>query len=133
MTYAKRDCHLDLFHLDSSRLFMGLKHREVVGVGIYDPENRWDMGVEDSDALLFNQCQKTFRFLLGDDELNLDRKRTGQFKKSGFVQYVMPPKPRHGFKCRAAANAEFIRLLHQPFPYEMMVMAMTLVHIKSQE
>jgi hypothetical protein len=45
----------------------------------------------------------------------------------------MPSKSRHGLERRATADAEFIRLLHQPFPYEVMVMAVTLVHIESEK
>src|ERR1017187_2540828 len=105
----------------------------IVGVGIDHAEARRDLGVEEPDVLLLNQRQKPLCFLVGDDELNLHGERARQFKKGSLVQCVMPSESRHGLKRRASADAEFIRLLHQPFPYEVMVMAMTLVHIKSQK
>jgi hypothetical protein len=44
---------------------------------------------------------------------------------------MMPSESRHGLECRTTADAQLIRLLQQPFPCEVMVMAMTLVDIKS--
>jgi hypothetical protein len=43
----------------------------------------------------------------------------------------MPSESCHGLERGTAADAKFIRLLHQPLPYEVMMMAMALVHIKS--
>ena len=86
--------------------------------GLITPKARRDMGVEESDLLCVNQRQQPLRFVVGDDELDLHRKCARQFEKVRLVQYVMPPESCHGLKCRAAADAEFIRLLQQPFPYE---------------
>ena len=80
-----------------------------------------------------NQRQQPFRLFVGDDEFDLHCKRAGQFEEVRFVQHVMPSESRHGLERRAAADAELVRLLQQPFPYELMVMAMALVHIKSQK
>jgi hypothetical protein len=80
-----------------------------------------------------NQSQQAFRFFVGDDELDLYRECAGQFKEELLVKHVMAPETRHSAESRAAADAELVSLLEQPFPYEPVVMAMTLVHVESQE
>src|ERR1700676_4787818 len=114
-------------------LFAIFDRRGIGSVGVNHTKSRRDMGVKKPDLLRVNQRQKPFCFFVGDDELDFHRKRAGEFKKVRLVQVVMPSESCHGLKRRATADAELIRLLQQPFPYELMVMAMTLVHIKSQE
>jgi hypothetical protein len=58
------------------------------------------MGVEEADLLLVNQRQQPLCFFVGDDELDLHRKRAGQFKKVRLVQHAMSSESCHGLERR---------------------------------
>ena len=39
------------------------------------------------------QVEYVLRLLIGDDELDFNRQRSGQFEELGFIQLMMTPKP----------------------------------------
>jgi hypothetical protein len=80
-----------------------------------------------------DERQQPLGFFVGDDELDLHREHACQFEKSRLMQHVVSSESCHGLKRRAAPDPEPVRLLEQPFPHEVMVMAMILVHVKSQK
>ncbi len=91
------------------------------------------MRVEKPDLLLVDQQQQLFCFLIGHDEFNLYRKFAGEFKEPRLMQRVVPAESADGLESRTAANAKFIRLLQQPFPNKLMMLPVSLVHVKPQE
>jgi hypothetical protein len=44
----------------------------------------------------------------------------------------MPTEAGHGLEGGAAANAELVALLEQPFPHEAAVVSMTFMHVEAE-
>ncbi len=71
--YPRRNRRLERRRRERSGLFKWRRRRRILGIGVDYAEMRRDLGVEEPDVLLFNQRQQPFRFIVGDDELDLHR------------------------------------------------------------
>ena len=96
-------------------------------------EVRRDARVEERNVLLMDQVKEVLRFLIRDDELNLDCERSSEFEKSVLAKLVAPSKAGRRLEGGAAMNAMRGGLNEKPFPQELAVMAISLVNVESQE
>jgi hypothetical protein len=76
------------------------------------------------------QLEELLRLLGRYNELYLDRESPCELEEARLVQDVMAAEASHCLESRAAANAELVALLEQPFPREVTVVPMTLMHVE---
>jgi hypothetical protein len=76
------------------------------------------------------QVEELLRLLGRDNELYLDRESPCELEEARLVQDVMSAEASHRLEGGAAADAELVAVLEQPFPREAAVVPMTLMHVE---
>src|SRR5579864_8006514 len=110
-----------------------VRGRRVGSIRVQDPEGCRNARIEEAHRILTQVREEPLRLLLGHQKLNFDGERAGELEEVILVQHVVAAEPRHGTKCRAAANAEAVGLLEQPFPHQPPVVTVAFVNVESQE
>src|SRR5947207_7386226 len=86
--------------------------------------------IEDAHAFAAQQREQLLGLCVGDDELHLDRHVGGQLEEVLLVQDAVTAEAGHRAECRSALDAEFFRLLEQPFEQRDVAMGPVLLTVQ---
>src|SRR5208283_4653990 len=88
-------------------------------------EARRYIRVEKRHLFPVEQIEQLLRFCICHDEFNFDDRRSGKVQQLLLSKLVMPAEASHRLKGRAPADAELVGLYQQPFPNDVVAVALS--------